>query len=703
MKQYRSSFFFVGWLILSLIIVPYTAAQQSEEIDPWTIMVDNPLQGDYYGITSANGQIGILSSRTPLEVDKVVVGGLYDACGNSGIPSFFPNINPLALELKVDGDRCTRRNITNYHQSFCFKDGSFTGEFEYQDKIHVCYTIRALYQTPFGFMTDVLITPMQSCQLRVTNIHNVPENLLHPETLFSHIDNKSNPHNHQGWPHYALMTTMANSPTERYRLAATTSFLFPDNPNLRLATEVRHRNNQSLNAQSMEFDQSLNPGQTFHFALVGNIIGSNVVPDVRNEAQRLTVFQLAEGYDRLLYRHQQAWNNLWQSDILVEGDAQAQQDIHSMLYHLYAFNREGSGLNCSPMGLSGLGYCGHSFWDSETWMFPAILVLHPSIAKEMLEYRYQRLPQAQRKAYMMGFNGAMFPWQSGADGNEETAPHNMYPHAENHISGDVAIACWQYYQLTRDKDWLMEKGWPILSLTADFWTSRVDWDESGNAHIINVIGADEWSCNADGGKQIDDNAYTIGVARTNLDYAARAAKVLGKKAKPEWAQTRKALHYHYLDNGVIAENATYHGEVIKQADVSLLAFPLHEVTDPNLIRLNLEYYIEKVPEKQTPAMSKSIYATLYSRLGDYDKALYYFRDSYLPNLNPPFRVIAEFNGGTNPYFITGAGGSLQSLLFGFAGLDITDKGLVQVHKGNLPTGWTKLTLRRSGYPDLVIQ
>ena len=102
-------------------------------------------------------------------------------------------------------------------------------------------------------------------------------------------------------------------------------------------------------------------------------------------------------------------------------------------------------------------------------------------------------------------------------------------------------------------------------------------------------------------------------------------------------------------------------------------------------------------------MSKSIYATLYSRLGDYDKALYYFRDSYLPNLNHPFRVIAEFNGGTNPYFITGAGGTFQSLLFGFAGLDITDKGLVQIHKGKLPTGGTKLTIRRIGHSDIVIR
>ena len=102
-------------------------------------------------------------------------------------------------------------------------------------------------------------------------------------------------------------------------------------------------------------------------------------------------------------------------------------------------------------------------------------------------------------------------------------------------------------------------------------------------------------------------------------------------------------------------------------------------------------------------MTKSIYAVIYSRMGKADKALYYWRDSYLPNLNPPFRVIAEFNGGTNPYFITGAGGTLQSLLFGFAGLDITSKGLKQTYKPILPPEWTSLTIRRAGQKDIVIK
>ena len=102
-------------------------------------------------------------------------------------------------------------------------------------------------------------------------------------------------------------------------------------------------------------------------------------------------------------------------------------------------------------------------------------------------------------------------------------------------------------------------------------------------------------------------------------------------------------------------------------------------------------------------MSKSIYTVLYCRLRQPERALYYFRDSYLPNLNPPFRVMAEFNGGTNPYFITGAGGTLQTMLFGFGGLEITDKGLQRKYAPLLPESWQSVTLRIAGREDIVIR
>ncbi|MBQ7996230.1 MAG: glycoside hydrolase family 65 protein [Paludibacteraceae bacterium] len=683
-----------------LLFTPLAMAQS-----PWVISVDQPLKGDYFGITSANGQIGLVSSRSPLEVDKVVVGGLYDIYGSGRVNNYFPNINPLDIELRVNGERLNRRNIRDYHQEMNLHNAAFRGSFTYQDKVRVQYTIVALRQMPFGYMTDVRVEVLQECRMHVTNQHRTPEALREPHAYFTQIDNKANPLYKGSYPHYRLMTTTALSPTGRYELSATTAFLFPhlDSNGLKYANiqipDITHREDRGVGRQTMEFEQSLHPGDTLHFCLVGNIMGSNVMPDTRNETERLTVYQLLEGYDRLWKRHNDAWNDLWTSDILVEGDEQAQQDIHAMLYHHYAFYRDDNPASCSPMGLSGLGYNGHAFWDSETWMFPVLLLMRPQMAKMMLQYRFDRLPMAKKRAYIHGYKGAMFPWESADTGQEETSPNNMYPSTENHITADVAIACWQYFCLTQDKDWLLATGWPVIRETADFWASRIEPD----GQIINCIGADEWSRNPYGGKQVDNNAYTIGAAKTNLQYALSAAKVLGIKTPQEWTEAESRLHWKYLSDNVIAVNETYDGQVTKQADVILLAYPLHLLTDPGEIERNIAYYKSKVPDKQTPAMSKSIYAVIYSRMGKADEALYYWRDSYLPNLNPPFRVIAEFNGGTNPYFITGAGGTLQSLLFGFAGLDITDKGLKQNYKPILPPEWSQLIIRRKGQKDIVVK
>ena len=150
-----------------------------------------------------------------------------------------------------------------------------------------------------------------------------------------------------------------------------------------------------------------------------------------------------------------------------------------------------------------------------------------------------------------------------------------------------------------------------------------------------------------------------------------------------------------MENGVTREHATYKGEGIKQADVNLLSYPLKEVVDPVQIKKDLEYYETRVPDEGTPAMTQAVFTTLYARLGNGEKAYQWFKEAYIPNLNPPFRVIAETKGGTNPYFATGAGGILQSLLMGFGGLEITPKGLIQI-KTDLPAHWKSLTLTGIG-------
>ena len=212
---------------------------------------------------------------------------------------------------------------------------------------------------------------------------------------------------------------------------------------------------------------------------------------------------------------------------------------------------------------------------------------------------------------------------------------------------------------------------------------------AGHYDIKNVVAADEWAEN------VDNNAFTNAAAKANLQNATEAARILGLQPDGDWLNVANNIPIIKFADGVTKEFESYNGEGIKQADVNLLAYPLKEITDQKQIKKDLEYYETRVPNEGTPAMTQAVFALLYARLGDGEKAFHFFKDAYTPNLNPPFRVIAETKGGTNPYFATGAGGILQSLLMGFGGLEITPKGIVQV-KSKLPGSWKSVTLSGIG-------
>jgi len=652
----------------------------SQTVDPWKIKADKIDPSNYYGVTLANGMIGIVSSPEPFKVKDVVLAGAYDLYGRGRVSNFLRSFNLLNMYLEVDGKRLDSRSVSNFQQELDMKHASFTSRFDYGDKASVSYTYYSLRHLPFTVLMDISITAKRDIDITGASVMEAPDALKDVQNYYNEIDR----------PHVviSLLTSSAKSPTGKLLMCASNTFLFsePHGEEPRVIHEMWD-NNMHL----MKFSKKIKAGDTYRFSIAGSSITSAHHDDPLNEAERLTIYAKLEGRDRLVNFHNKAWDDLWQSDIVIEGDDQSQQDIHSMLYHLYSFTREGTALSPSPMGLSGLGYNGHVFWDTELWMFPSLLVLHPEIAKSMVEYRYQRLEAAKRNAFANGFKGAMFPWESAETGVEETPVWALSGPFEHHITACVSIAAWNYYCVTQDKNWLRERGWPILSATADFWASRVERNGPGKYEIKNVVAADEWAEN------VDNNAFTNAAAKSNLQNATEAAKILGITPDPDWMYVANNIPILKLENGVTSEHASYHGEKIKQADVNLLAYPLKQITDVNQIKKDLEYYETRIPDEGTPAMTQAIFTLLYSRLGDKEKAWHWFKDAYVPNLNPPFRVLAETKGGTNPYFSTGAGGILQSVLMGFGGLDITPKGIVQV-KSVLPKNWTSLKLIGIG-PD----
>jgi trehalose/maltose hydrolase-like predicted phosphorylase len=646
--------------------------------DPWKITAGDINPANYYGVTVANGMIGIVSSPEPFKVKDVVLAGAYDLYGRGRVSNFLRSFNLLNMYLEIDGKRIDAKNVSHLRQELDMRHAGFTTSFDYGDKASVTYTYYSLRQLPYTVLMDITINAKKDITIGGASVMEAPDALKDVQNYYNEIDR----------PHavISLLTSSAKSPTGKLTMCASNTFLFPEphGQEPRVIHEMWD-NNMHL----MKFGKAIAAGSSYRFSIAGSSITSAHHDDPLNEAERLTIYAKLEGRDRLLAFHNRAWDELWKSDITLEGDAAAQQDIHSMLYHLYSFVREGTALSPSPMGLSGLGYNGHVFWDADLWMFPALLVLHPELAKSMIEYRYERLDAAKRNAFSKGFKGAMFPWESAASGVEETPVWALSGPFEHHITACVGLAAWNYYCVTQDKSWLKEKGWPILSATADFWASRVERNGPGHYDIKNVVAADEWAEN------VDNNAFTNAAAKAVLQNAGAAAQLLGIPANPDWALVAANIPILRSPEGVTSEHAAYHGEGIKQADVNLLAYPLKEITDPQQIKKDLQYYETRVPNEGTPAMTQAIFALLYARLGDGEKGLHFFQDAYVPNLNPPFRVIAETKGGTNPYFATGAGGILQTVLMGFGGLDITPKGIVQV-KCSRPAAWKNLVITGVG-------
>ncbi|MBL7700401.1 MAG: glycoside hydrolase family 65 protein [Chitinophagaceae bacterium] len=620
--------------------------------------------------------VGIVSSAEPLKVKDVVLAGAYDLYGRGRVSNFLKSFNLLNMRLEIDGASIGANNVSGMTQQLDMRHASFTTTFQHNDKATITYTYYALRHLPYTVLMDVSVAARKDINITAASVMEAPDALRDVQNYYNEIDR---PHVVVG-----LLTSSAKSPTGKLTMCASNTFLFTEHHGHE--PRVIHEmwdNNMHL----VKFSRKIAAGQTYKFSIAGTSITSAHHDDPLNEAERLTLFAKLEGRERLLQFHNKAWDDLWKSDVIIEGDAQSQQDVHAMLYHLYAFSREGAAYSPSPMGLSGLGYNGHAFWDTELWMYPAVLMMHPEIAKSMIEYRFERLAAAKRNAFGKGYKGAMFPWESAESGVEETPVWALSGPFEHHITACVAIAAWNYYCVTQDKIWLRERGWPILSATADFWASRVERNGPGQYDIKNVVAADEWAEN------VDNNAFTNAAAKANLKYATDAAKILGIAADPDWMNVAANIPVLKFPDGVIKEHATYNGEKIKQADVNLLAYPLHEVTNVADIKRDLEYYEPRVGAG--PAMTHAIFTILYSRLGDGAKAFTAFQNGYKPNQLKPFNVIAETAGGTNPYFATGAGGLVQAVLNGFGGLEITPKGIVQV-KSKLPTGWKSLKITGVG-------
>jgi trehalose/maltose hydrolase-like predicted phosphorylase len=453
--------------------------------------------------------------------------------------------------------------------------------------------------------------------------------------------------------------------------------------------------------------------------------GENPAPAAQ---ARLTAAH-ATGLPALLAAHEAALAERWAAaEITVTGDDHAQHALRFATHHLIAAaNPADPRVSIGARALTGDGYLGHVFWDTEIHLLPFYTLTWPEAARALLLYRWHTLPQARANAAAQGYRGTMFAWESADTGEEATPAHILSADGrampvttgrqEHHITADIAYAAWQYWEVTADADFLHGPGIDLLAEAARFWHSRAAPDPDGSRHIRGVIGPDEYH------DSIDDNAFTNHLARHALTAAARACAVLRSTAPAAWtaAQSRLALspaepatwaeaaaaiapcqdpatgifeqfsgffRRYAIDPGLSSPDArTWIGRqheaptrVIKQADVVALLALLPDAIPKAAQAANYALYEPLCTHESS--LSSAQHAVAAARLGLAEAALAHFRDAAARDLS---RDPEAAKWGVH---IASLGGQWQAAVLGFGGVSWHgDELRIDPH---LPPGWTSL-------------
>lgn len=384
--------------------------------------------------------------------------------------------------------------------------------------------------------------------------------------------------------------------------------------------------------------------------------------------------------NRLYLSHEDAWTQLWEGCwIEMEASLALRQAVYGCLYYLLSAlpplgcDEKFDGI--SPGGLSNgqrnEDYWGHVFWDQDTWVYPNILLFYPEMARHILKYRIRTLEGARQNAEQQGYKGAKFPWESAVTGCE-VCPEKIYGDQEIHINGDVMMAFKQYYEMTKDLDFFVSSGgWDVVSSIADYWCSRVVWSkEEQNYHIKGVMPPDEYHAG------VDNSAYTNAIAQISLNFSIDLATDLQYQVPETWKDVASKLKLPFdSEINYHPEYENYFvGEKVKQADVVLLGYPLMFQMTPKQRRNDLLIY-ELVTDPDGPAMTWSMFSIGFMEIKQIDAAETQLKKCFA-NITEPFKIWTECADGSGAVnFLTGMGGFLQAILFGYAGFRINKQGL----------------------------
>jgi hypothetical glycosyl hydrolase len=491
-----------------------------------------------------------------------------------------------------------------------------------------------------------------------------------------------------------------------------------------MATDVKSNFGMDRRKVFINYNVALAVNQTFTFEKIHAIHTSR---DLGNESKTfdqlkeaaLTEFTAAweRGYDALFAENVQKWADFWQqNDIEIKSQNSLDQlAVRFAIYHLMGMTpAHDARMGVGAKALSGEGYKGHSFWDTELFILPYFTYSQPQTARKLLEYRYHTLMGARKKAKENGYKGAMYPWESAWMDDGEVTPvwgaadiitgkatKIWSGFIEQHITSDVSFAVWQYFQITGDEDFMEQYGYEILLDTGIFWASRLNWNaEKQRYHIDEVIGPDEYK------EHVNNDAFTNHTAHWCIENAISYYHYLKQNKPDTFARLNAKLNLDaeikeleaklpqlYVPqpnhNGVIPQDDKYltlkeidlakyknqahvgslfldysldqvnQIQVSKQASVVMLMYLLEHKFNHDIKRANFDYYEPRTLHDSS--LSLSTHAIVAADMDDHDLSYELFQKAKEIDLGPNMKssdhgIHAASIGGIWQIIVNGYGG-----------------------------------------------
>lgn len=457
----------------------------------------------------------------------------------------------------------------------------------------------------------------------------------------------------------------------------------------------------------------------------------------RNNLRDLTAYA-AKGYEALLEMTTCAWENIWQAS-RVTVCSEHPEDQLALDYAVWHLNTmmpaQDERCSIGAKGLTGEGYKGHVFWDTEIFLLPFYLFTSPQNARHLLRYRWLNLPGAREKARRNGWSGSLFPWESASNGQEETpefAAINIRTGvrqkvasalAEHHIAADIAWAVVAYWQATHDSVFMRNEGLTLLIETATFWMARAT-DINGRLEIHDVIGPDEYT------EHVNNNAYTNYMAWHNVAHALQLMHHFERKDERFTQAAQHFLERLWLPEpnhaGVIPQDDTFMSkpvidlsrykntagkqtilldysraevnemQILKQADVVMLTYLLPEKFTHSQCFANLSYYEPLTIHDSS--LSQSVHAIVAARSGEVASAYQFWRRGASIDLG------SDAHSSDDGIHAAATGAIWSGAIQGFAGVTIVEG---ELHLSpRLPGQWQRLQFSlmwRTAHLNIIVE